>query len=634
MKQITSRRMFLVIFDIVGLNLAFLIASFLHYEGSPPRELMVAYLSLGILLTIVKIATYHYFQLYNSIWEYASIEELMKVVFAVLVGNVIGILYFVAVRFPINAGVFVFAGILEMSFVGSLRFSYRVIRRLRMRRSITTLQYMKHSLIVGSGSTATLIATEIKNHPEVHGKLVGFIDDDPDKYKKSISGVKVLGNRFDIYSICMKYDVNEIILAIPTASKADMKEILSECKNTSAKVRILPGVREVIGGQVSMSKIRDVEIEDLLGREQVNLNIETISSYLEHQIVMVTGGGGSIGSELCRQIAKFNPRRIIILDIYENGAYDLQNELKRDYEDLETDVIIASVRDRDCIFGLIKDNRPDVIFHAAAHKHVPLMERMPKEAVKNNTFGTLNVAQAADRYGVNRFVLISTDKAVNPTNIMGASKRLCEMVIQGLATTSINTKFNAVRFGNVLGSNGSVIPLFKSQIENGGPVTVTHKEIIRYFMTIPEAAQLVIQTGAIAEVGEVFVLDMGEPVKIYDLAVDLIRLSGLKPFKDIDVEVVGLRPGEKLFEELLMNDEGLQKTEYKKIHVGHPTAMAFNELETKLLEMKEKMDGYDDEEFISLMKTLVPTYKDNKEVNKGNQHKLESIQKYRMAEQS
>ena len=364
----------------------------------------------------------------------------------------------------------------------------------------------------------------------------------------------------------------------------------------------------------------------------MDLNVNEIAGYVEDKTIMVTGGGGSIGSELCRQLVKFDPKELIILDIYENNAYEIQQELKREFPELKLDVIIASVRDRENIFDIIGEKRPDVIFHAAAHKHVPLMERTPKEAVKNNTFGTMNVAEAAKKFAVKRFVLISTDKAVNPTNVMGASKRMCEMVIQGLAKDCKTTKFVAVRFGNVLGSNGSVIPLFKKQIKEGGPVTVTHKEIIRYFMTIPEAAQLVIQAGAIASGGEIFVLDMGEPVKIYDLAHDLIRLSGFKPFEDIDIEVTGLRPGEKLYEELLMDDEGLTDTKYEKIHIGKPGEADYEILKKSFKELDRLLKVGEVDGVIDMIRHIVPTFKDMDEVNGKDLHKVESIDRYRAVE--
>jgi len=577
-----SRQVLLLVTDIIAVNGAFILALFLHTEGQIPRTAILTYLGAAFVLTIGKIFIYKFFGLYNSLWAYASVEELMKVVMAGITANVLGSIYLVSMGLQLFYGIYLVGAIFEITIVGSIRFSYRFFRRIKNHNSVTSQACNNNILIVGSGATGSLIATEIKNHSTTYGQVSGFIDDDEHKLYKTIAGVKVLGNYHDIYSVAHRFKIDEIIIAVPTATGAVMKQIIEESKRSDAKVRIMPGIREVIDGQVSLSKIRDVEIEDLLGRDMVNLNVPEVAGYIEDKVIMVTGGGGSIGSELCRQIARFLPSKLIILDVYENNAYDIQNELHREYGDkLNLDVIIASVRDRDNIFAIVEEQAPDVIFHAAAHKHVPLMERAPKEAIKNNVFGTKNVAEAAHEFGVERFVMVSTDKAVNPTNIMGASKRICEMIIQGLAKES-ETKFTAVRFGNVLGSNGSVIPLFRKQIEQGGPVTVTHKEIVRYFMTITEAAQLVIQSGAIARGGEIFVLDMGEPVKIYDLAVDLIRLSGLKLNEDIKIKVTGLRPGEKLYEELLMDEEGLQDTKYEKIHIGQPTNINYHELKSAL----------------------------------------------------
>lgn len=625
------RKVSLLTADMLIINLAFLFALLLHYEGAIPRDALMTYFQGSVIITIGKLLIFKFFQLYGSLWEYASIEELVKVVMAVIVANFLGFIYMLSIGMDIYLGVYLVAVTFEILAIGGVRFGYRFARRLKNHKPLTRQAYSKHVLVIGSGATASLIANEIKNHPDTYGQVVGFVDDDERKFGKMISGVKVLGNRYDIYSLSKRHHIEEIIVAMPTATPSDMKEILVECKRSDAKVRILPGVREIIDGQVSMKRIRDVEIEDLLGRDPVNLNVTEIASYIEDKVVMVTGGGGSIGSELCRQIARFDPKKLIILDIYENNAYEIQNELLREYgKKINLDVIIASVRDRDNIFSIMEEERPHVIFHAAAHKHVPLMERSPAEAIKNNVFGTMNVAEAADAYGVERFVMISTDKAVNPTNIMGASKRMCEMVIQGLAAQS-KTNFTAVRFGNVLGSNGSVIPLFKKQIKEGGPVTVTHKEIIRYFMTIPEAAQLVIQSGAIAKGGEIFVLDMGEPVKIYDLAVDLIRLSGFKPHEEIKIEVTGLRPGEKLYEELLMEDEGLENTKYSKIHIGQLADIEYGVFKKALKQLDPILKARDCEALIEMVQLIVPTFRDSQLVNSENKHKIENIAKYKVS---
>lgn len=618
-----SRQLFLIAADILAVNAAFFVTLFLHYEGAIPADIFSIYLSSVFVLTAGKLLIYRYFDLYNSLWSYASIEELLKILVAVIVANVFGVIYLIYMGERLYFGIYLTSMVFEIAIVSSIRFSYRLIRSLKNRKIFMKQDLEKKILIIGSGSTATLIATEIKNHALNYGQVIGFIDEDAKKLNKTIAGVKVLGNNYDIGSIVHKFNVNEIIIATPTTDPTTLRMIISESKRTTAKVRIVPGIREMIDGQVSLSKIRDVEIEDLLGRDTINLNIREVVTYLEGKIILVTGGGGSIGSELCRQIARFSPGKLIILDNYENNAYEIQNELINDYENkINLDVIIASVRDRDEVFSIIELYHPDVIFHAAAHKHVPLMERSPWEAIKNNVFGTKNVAEAAHQFGIDRFVMVSTDKAVNPTNIMGASKRICEMIIQGLARQS-KTKFTAVRFGNVLGSNGSVVPLFKKQIKEGGPVTVTHKEIIRYFMTIPEAAQLVIQSGAIAKGGEIFVLDMGQPVKIYDLAVDLIKLSGLKLNEDIEIEIIGLRPGEKLYEELLMDEEGLTETRFEKIRVGKSGDIDYALLKKSLEELKPLLKLSNQKELIKMVKNIVPTYKDNNEVNNNSEHFLQ-----------
>lgn len=622
------RKILLVIVDVIAINAIALLVFLIHFEGNIPSHVMVVYLQCVVILTIGKLLIYKVMGLYNSLWEYASIEELIKVVGAVVGAGIIGTIYMITSGMDMFYGTYLLIIALEVIAIGSIRFSYRIIRRVKQRSSLTHQVDTKNVLIIGSGATASVIATEIKNHSDVYGTVVGYIDNDEKRIGKHIAGIKVLGNCNDVYSVSKRARVDEIIVAMPTISNRAMKELLAECKRTDAKVRIMPGVREMIDGQVSMKKIRDVEIEDLLGRDPIDLDVAEVAGYIEDKVIMVTGGGGSIGSELCRQIVKFEPGKLIILDIYENNAYEIQNELKRAFKDeLDLDVIIASVRDRDNIFSIIKEHRPNVIFHAAAHKHVPLMERSPREAIKNNVFGTMNVAEAADAFGVERFVMISTDKAVNPTNIMGASKRMCEMVIQGIAKKS-KTNFMAVRFGNVLGSNGSVIPIFKKQIKEGGPVTVTHKEIIRYFMTIPEAAQLVIQASAIAKGGEIFVLDMGEPVKIYNLAKDLIELSGFKVGKDIDIEITGLRPGEKLYEELLMDDEELKSTKYKKIYIGKLSEFEYSVLKQTYKQLWNLVTKGSLEEVLDMVHSIVPTYRDYKEVNNENKHKMESNKRY------
>lgn len=603
------RKAAVAFWDVLFVNLALLLALLIHTEG---KINMVTFSEYGYLLvatTGIKILVFKAFQLYSSLWEYASIEELIKVVGAVLLGNIISVVYSTLTDFNIFIGIYLVSFVFEVALIGGNRFSYRILRRIKQSKSLTRQNDDNRVLIIGCGSTASLIATEIKTHPSQYGHLIGYISDDDAKYGQTIAGIKVLGNRYDILSVVKRNQVTELIVAIPTASKEHTKLILDECKRTGAKVKIIPGIMEVIDGKVSMNAIRNVEIEDLLGRDPVNLNIDLIASYIEDKTVMVTGGGGSIGSELCRQIAKYRPSKLIVLDVYENNAYDIQNELIRDYGDLiNLDVLIATVRDKKALSRIFAEHRPHVVFHAAAHKHVPLMERSPKEAIKNNVMGTLNLAEVSHEYGVERFVLISTDKAVNPTNVMGASKRLCEMVVQSMSSQS-KTKFVGVRFGNVLGSNGSVIPLFKKQIEQGGPITVTHRDIIRFFMTIPEASQLVIQAGGMANGGELFVLNMGEPVRIYDLAEDLIRLSGLKPHEDIEIKFSGLRPGEKLYEELLMAEENLLNTKHEKIYIAAPTDINFKLLKSNLEKFYEMIPTASDEEIKERLAVLVPTYR-------------------------
>jgi FlaA1/EpsC-like NDP-sugar epimerase len=462
-------------------------------------------------------------------------------------------------------------------------------------------------MIIGGGSAGAMVIQELLRNPQIERFPVAVIDDDPSKYKRKIHDTPVLGTRNDIQKIAEENKIDEIIIAMPSASKQEIREIVNICKQTKCKLKTLPGVYELIDGKVDI-KIRDVDIEDLLGREPISVNLNEVSGYICNEVILVTGGGGSIGSELCRQIAKFNPKKLLILDIYENNAYDVQNELLRKHKDLDLEVLIASVRDEGRIEQIFKQYRPAVVFHAAAHKHVPLMEANPTEAVKNNILGTLNVVRMADKYNAKRFVLISTDKAVNPTNIMGASKRVAEMIIQSIDKQS-NTEFVAVRFGNVLGSNGSVIPLFRKQIEEGGPVTVTHPEVIRYFMTIPEAVQLVIEAGAMAEGGEIFILDMGQPVKIIDLAKDLIRLSGFEPNVDIKIEFIGLRPGEKLYEELLLAEEGITATKHEKIFIGKPVHIDIGHLTKELMALDSILISGTKEMIEPIIKKLVPSYK-------------------------
>ena len=507
---------------------------------------------------------------------------------------------------PIST-VFLYLLILLM-LVGGARFGYRFLRLYASRHHLLGRGEHIESrvMIIGAGSAGEKILRETLVTPKINKEVVCFIDDDLSKKGRRIHNVPVVGGRNEILQQAEKYHVDEIYIALPSIDDKEVSEVLNICKETKCKLKKLPGIYQFLNDEITLEKLKDVEVQDLLGRDPIKVNLEEIMGYVQDKVVMVTGGGGSIGSELCRQIAKSHPKQLIIVDIYENNAYEIQQELIRKYPKLNLPVLIASVRNTERIDSIFKKYRPNIVYHAAAHKHVPLMEVSPNEAIKNNVFGTYRTAQAADKYGVEKFVLISTDKAVNPTNVMGASKRMCEMVIQMMNRQS-KTNFVAVRFGNVLGSNGSVIPLFKKQIAEGGPVTVTDPNIIRYFMTIPEAVSLVLQAGAYARGGEIFVLDMGEPVKIVDLATNLIKLSGYKPGEDIEIKFTGLRPGEKMYEELLMNEEGLKKTANKMIYIGKPIEFD-DDIFKKQLDKIYK-DAYDETDSIREdIKEIVPTY--------------------------
>ena len=498
---------------------------------------------------------------------------------------------------------------LAFTFYGSLiaRFHKRILGFTKRYTTKPTTP-AKRVMIIGAGDAGASLLAEIRNSNKVNYQAICFLDDDTNKLGKNIAGVKIVGTTYDIKKAVENYKIEEIFITIPSADKKRLSKIIARCKDSKCPVKILPSIFQIAEGQISVSDMREVDIQDLLGRDQVNVDVEEIIGYIEGKSVLVTGGGGSIGSELCRQIASHSPKKLIILDIYENSAYDIEQELKRKYPSLDLLTLIASIRDSGKIKDVFEKHRPQIVFHAAAHKHVPLMETSPNEAVKNNVFGTFNVARFADMYEAETFVQISTDKAVNPTNIMGATKRICEMIIQTIGRHSEKTKFVAVRFGNVLGSNGSVVPLFKKQIAEGGPVTVTHKDIIRYFMTIPEAVSLVLQAGAYAKGGQIFVLDMGEPVRIYDLAYNLIKLSGLEPNVDIEIKCTGLRPGEKLFEERLMDEEGLQKTPNGLINIAQP--IKFNEEDFWGTMDNLYTAAYNEtDEMKKLVKELVPTYK-------------------------
>lgn len=557
---------------------------------------------LVITLLIFKI-----FKMYSTMWSVAGLREAIYIFLACALAQLIQIAGMVMLQFSVPRSYFVisFAALCALEFLW--RFSYRMVRSLKA--NLGHPESNIRIMIVGAGEAGATLLREIRGSQYTHGRVVCFIDDSDYKVGKNLNGVPIVGNRDKITEAVDKYRINKIYIAMPSATAHERKDIIEICRKTSAEIKVLPGIYQLVNGEVSVSKLRDIQIEDLLGREPIRVNLDEVMGYIKDKVILVTGGGGSIGSELCRQIARHAPKLLIIFDIYENSVYDLQQELKHDYPDLNFIVLIGSVRNTHRINSIFEEYRPNVVFHAAAHKHVPLMEDSPNEAIKNNVFGTYKTAQAADKYGAERFVLISTDKAVNPTNIMGASKRICEMIIQMMARHS-KTNFVAVRFGNVLGSNGSVIPLFKKQIEQGGPVTVTHPDIIRYFMTIPEAVSLVLQAGAYAKGGEIFVLDMGEPVKILDMAKNLIRLSGYEPDMDIKIEFTGLRPGEKLYEETLMDEEGLRETPNKLIHIGMPIDFDEKIFISKL--QKLEIDSIKDLKNIKLkVKEIVKTYKIN-----------------------
>ena len=610
-----SKVLLVVLMDIFSTALAFFLGLWLRYDftfGGIARYHLINYINtIGIwcAITVAVLAAFH---LYNCIWVYVGISEVFRILGAYLVLAVIGVAFQIyGVALPRSSCII--GLLLGCFFTIGIRFSYRLTKTVQHR-----LQHMagaanhKNVMLIGAGEAGRALATEFNSSKYILDNLVCVIDDNPAKQGKRLCGIPIVGGRRDIPAMVQKYHVSKIVMSIPSASAVTRKDILDICSTTGCEVQMLPGMYQVLNGEVSVSKLRAVDPQDLLGREPIQVNLEEIFGYVSGKVVMVTGGGGSIGSELCRQIARAHPKQLIIFDIYENNAYDIQMELQRNHPELDLQVMIGSVRNLSRVDSLVEHYRPELIFHAAAHKHVPLMENSPNEAIKNNVFGTYNMARTAAKYAVKRFVLISTDKAVNPTNIMGASKRLCEMVVQMMNRRS-RTEFVAVRFGNVLGSNGSVIPLFKKQIEAGGPVTVTHPDIIRYFMTIPEAVSLVLQAGYYAKGGEIFILDMGQPVKIDTMARNMIRLSGYEPDVDIKVEYTGLRPGEKLFEELLMKEEGLQDTDNKLIHIGKPIVMD-DDVFCHQLERLEKACEEEVENMKDIVAEIVPTYKRKMEV--------------------
>ena len=605
------RQAILLSVDICCILIAFLLS--LRLIGNNSRiELNNIIIPLGICI-VLHICIFMKSGCYSSLWRYAGDEEILSIIMSSAIYTIISIIAHKILRYNYSILFYLVYGIFIAASTIGVRLCYRSGRRLANRGYI---EEESRVLLVGAGTAGHVVINEIKRNPQMRKKIVGLLDDDINKVGRRIHNIKILGTTDDVQQIVNQHHIDEIIITMANVSKEEKKAIIEKCQQTKCKLKTLPGMYEIIDGKVDIKKIRDVEIEDLLGREPIKTNLKEISDYIENKVVLVTGGGGSIGSELCRQIATFNPKHLIIVDNYENNAYAIQQELIRKYGNtLNLSTIIASIREEVRMEEIFKEYRPEVVFHAAAHKHVPLMENAPSEAIKNNIFGTYKVASLADKYKVKRFVLISTDKAVNPTNIMGATKRAAEMIIQTINEKS-DTEFVAVRFGNVLGSNGSVIPLFKNQILEGGPVTITHPDIIRYFMTIPEAVGLVIQAGAMAKGGEIFILDMGEPVKIVDLANNLIKLSGFEPGEDIKIEFTGLRPGEKLYEELLMSEEGLTSTENKKIFIGKPVKFSTEKVKKHLEVLRNIVDNEEVELIDSVMREFVTTYIRPEDANK------------------
>ena len=646
--------LYLLIYDIVTINLSYFIGLWLRFDlqySKIPSEYLMAFIEFAPFYTAFSIIIFYMMHMYNSLWRFASFNELTSIMMATVVtgtAHVVGITLFVR-RMPI--AYYVFGICAQFIFTTGIRFGYRFVNLERARREKTekSAHVKHHVMVIGAGAAGMTVLRELHNSRELTSRACCVIDDNPNKWNRFIEGTPIVGGRDTILENVEKYDIDTIMLTMPSASAKDKRDILNICKETHCELKSLPGIYQLANGEVLLSKMKSVAIEDLLGRDQIKVDMAEIFNQLKGKTILVTGGGGSIGSELCRQIAAHEPKQLIIFDVYENNAYEIEQELRRKYKDrLNLVVLIGSVRDTRRIDMVFEKFRPDIVYHAAAHKHVPLMETSPNEAIKNNVVGTYKTAYAALKYGAQKFVLISTDKAVNPTNIMGASKRLCEMVIQSMDVISRTgknnllpllhayrdvddpmdradvgvgndvqentvskaknrTQFVAVRFGNVLGSNGSVIPLFKKQIEAGGPVTVTHPDIVRYFMTIPEAVSLVLQAGTYAAGGEIFVLDMGEPVKIDSLARNLIKLSGFEPDVDIKISYSGLRPGEKLYEEKLMAEEGLKKTDNDLIHIGQPipfdTGKFLGQLETLATESYENSDH-----IVELVESIVTTF--------------------------
>lgn len=614
-REITNRDLWkkiiiIGIADVLAILGSYFFALLLRFDfvyNAVPTQYMDTYLKSMVFLCPVSLVVFYVMRLYHSIWSYAGAVEFWRVIKAYAILLVLFVVFAIVSKMQMPKSYYAMGFITSFCMTTAIRFSYRFLR-MTMKHAVShDEKNQERIMVIGAGAAGQMLIKELQNTDRICSKVCCAIDDNPNKLGRMIEGVEIVGNRYDIVNMAKKYRITDIIYAIPSGSQEMQTKILNICKETNCKLQIIPGIYQMVNEEVIVSRLRDVEVTDLLGREQIKVNNDEILADITGNVVLVTGGGGSIGSELCRQIARANPKKLIIFDIYENNAYEIQQELLREVKGVHLEALIGSVRNTSRINSVMRTYRPDIVFHAAAHKHVPLMEDSPNEAIKNNVLGTYKTAVAAAKYGVKKFVLISTDKAVNPTNIMGASKRLCEMVVQMMDRKSPDTSFVAVRFGNVLGSNGSVIPLFKKQIAAGGPVTITDKRIIRYFMTIPEAVSLVLQASYYAKGGEIFVLEMGEPVKIDDMARNLIRLSGYTPDVDIKIVYTGLRPGEKLYEEMLMNEEGLQETDNKLIHIGKPIAMDDEWFQQKLGEL-DIASRKESDDIKRLVSEVVPTY--------------------------
>ncbi len=601
------RTVLLIAVDLLVISLVLVLGFLIRFDFSIPStylDLQVA-LKIWLVTIIAKIGVFYYFGLYKRIWRYASLEELKAILMSTTLGSgLIGTFFWLDDTVVYPRSILLINWALTVLGIGAVRFSWRLYRESFL--SSRQKGPVKRVLVVGAGDAGELVIRGLKKHQELRYKIIGVVDDDPLKQKMELHGHRVLGQRENLKDIIRNYQVEEVIIAIPSAPGQIIREINNICIEEGVEARILPGVYEILSGDVSVSQLREVRMEDLLRREPIQLDQEGISHYLHTKTVLITGGGGSIGSELARQIAGFKPARVIILDISENNVYRISMEMQEAFPDLDVVSIVGSIQDKPRIERIFREYTPQVIFHAAAYKHVPLMEDNATEAIKNNVFGTINLVDAAHEHKAQRFVLISTDKAVNPTNIMGATKRIAEIVIQARNRVS-ETEFVAVRFGNVLESEGSAIPLFKEQIQRGGPVTITHKDISRYFMTIPEAVQLVMQAGAMAAGGEIFILDMGEPIKILDLAEDLIRLSGYEPDVDIPIKFIGLRQGEKMKEELIMDEEEVEKTTHEKIFISKPVYIDYKELDNELQELQEIIFK-DSQEMREKLKKIIPQF--------------------------